>query len=247
MRAPVSFALALLVVAGGCRSGDAVTADANRDVATHEFGEGAAGVYVLRSIAGKSLPAVVVSHQSYHAVMTSDTIFLHADGTGASASTKQVTEDAPERTMREQTAFTYDIAGTRLTAEIPCLGIMLCMAPPHYTGTLSADALELDLALNYRVPLRYAKVSGPGDVADVRITPSAGINIARSGTLQLVAVAVDAQSRTLPGRTASWSSLLPSVATVSDAGLVRGVAEGGVAIAAFIDGRSDTVTVRVER
>jgi len=41
-----------------------------------------AGIYVLRSVAGKALPVVIASHDSYHAVMLSDTIFLHADGSG---------------------------------------------------------------------------------------------------------------------------------------------------------------------
>lgn len=247
MRAILSFALVSFAATSGCRSGDPVTADASRDVATHELGDGVAGVYVLRSVVGTSLPAVLVSHDHYHAVITADTIFLHDDGTGAALSTKRVTEDAPERTDRDHAAFTYKVTGQRLTAEIPCLGLMLCMAPPHYTGTLSADGLELDLALNYRVPMRYAKVSGPGPVADVRVTPSSNVTIVRGGTVQLSAVALDAQGRAVANRVPLWSSLFPSVATVSANGLVRGVAEGDMSVAVFIDGRSDTVAVRVDR
>jgi hypothetical protein len=241
------FSLALILVAVGCRPGGPAATEANRDVAGRELGDGPAGIYVLRSVAGTPLPAVVVSHESYRAVMTSDTMFLHADGTGGIASVKRVTEDEPagERTMREQASFTYALSGDRLTAEIPCGPLMSCLMPPHYAGALSADALELDLALNYRVPLRYAKVAGPSDVADVRITPTGDVSVAPGATLQLTVAAVDAEGRTIAGRTASWSSFLPSVATVSATGAVRGVAPGAAVISAFIDGRADSVVVTV--
>ena len=248
MHGRVFFSLALLMAAG-CQSGDPITADTNRDAAVQELGDGAPGIYVLRSIAGVPVPAVLVSHESYHAVMTADTIFLHADGTGATSSTKRVTEEVPagERTAREQTGFTYKLTGSRLTAEIPCPPLASCLAPPHYTGTIGSAALELDFALNYRVPMRYAKVAGPSDVAGVRITPSTNLSVVGSATLQLSATAVDAQGRSLSGRAPSWSALAPSVATVTSEGVVQGVAEGTALVSAFIGGRADTVTVRVER
>lgn len=249
MRPAVSVSLALLVAASACQPHDALTADADRDAAARKLGESPAGTYVLRSVAGTALPAVLVSHETHHVVVTSDTIFLHADGIGASTSTRQVTEVEPagERTERELVTFTYTITGGRLTAEIPCFGLATCLALPHYAGTVSADAIELDLALNYRVPLQYAKVAGPSDVAEVRITPSADLSVRIGGTLPLAAAAIDAQSRPLAGRTASWTSLVPSVATVTDDGVVRSVTEGSALIMAFIGGRADTVAVRVDR
>ena len=95
--------------------------------------------------------------------------------------------------------------------------------------------------------MRYAKVAGPSDVASVRITPSTNLSVVGSGTLQLSASAVDAQGRSLSGRAPAWSALAPSVATVSSEGVVQGVAEGTALVSAFIGGRADTVTVRVER
>ena len=101
MRTIATLTLVLLATAAGCKPTDEVTASGNRDV-VGELGTGAPGVYVLRSIAGQPLPAVVTSHESYHAVMVADTIFLHADGWGGDAAVKRVTEEpaAGERRAR---------------------------------------------------------------------------------------------------------------------------------------------------
>jgi len=248
MRRSVLPAIAVVAIASACHSNDALTGNPNPDVALRELGNGPAGVYVLRSIAGQSLPAVIVSHESYHALMVADTIFLHADGTGGASQVKRVTEDPKdgERIRSEQIAYMYKLAGDRLTVEIPCGPLASCLAPPHYAGTLSSNGLDLDLAINYRVPLHYEKVAGPTNVAEVRISPSTNVAIRAGQTVQLSAAAFDAQGRALD-RKVAWMSLSPSVASMSAPGKFFGVTEGDAAVAAFVDGRSDTVVVRVNR
>ena len=249
MRGTVSFPLALLAFAGACSSGDPVTADPRPDIVARELGNGPAGVYVLRSIAGRTLPAVIVSHESYNAVMLADTIFLHADGTGGFSSVQRVTEDPAqgERTDRDQNVFTYALSGSRLTAEFRCPDLGACLAAPHYVGTVSANALRLEMALNYRVPLEFAKVAGPSDVAEVRISPSPRVVITEGGTGQLSAAAFDANGGVLAGKKFAWAALSPSVATVDQRGALRAVVEGDAAVVAFVEGRADTVVVRVDR
>lgn len=247
MRRTWMLSLTLLAVAG-CQPINDVTDTGNRDVADR-FGSDAAGIYVLRTVQGNSLPAVVASHASYHAVMLADTIYLHADGWGGDAAVKRVTEDpaAGERVVRDDGAFTYEISGGRLTGEFPCNDVIVlaaCAAPPHLAGTLSANGLELDVALSYRLPLRYVKVGGPSDVAAIRIGPADDLSLAVGATLQLVATPLDAQGRSLSARSASWRSIPSSHATVSG-GTVRGVARGTAYVIAFIDGRTDTVRVQV--
>ena len=238
--------LALAFTAGACRPEDQLTPTGSPDV-VGELGSGGAGIYVLRSVAGQSLPAVVASHESYHAVMIADTLFLHADGWGGNATVKRITEDpaAGERLIREDGAFTYEVSGSRLTAEYPCNDVIVlaaCAAPPHLAGTLQSDVLELDVALAYRLPLRYAKVAGPSNVAAVRISSSSDLTVAVGSTLQLTATATDAEGQAL-SRTASWHAF-PSNATVND-GVLRGIARGTVYVLAHIDGRADTVRVQV--
>lgn len=244
-----TLALALFA-ASACKQQDPVATPVSKDI-IGELGSGPAGVYVLRTIAGRSLPAVVASHDSYHAVMLADTIFLHSDGWGGNAAVKRVTEDVPagERQVREGGTFTYEVSGDRLTIEYPCNDVVVlaaCAAPPHFEGSLTADGLDLDKTVfSYRMPLRYAKVAGPSPVAAVRITPSNDVAVNVGGTLQLTASAVDASGQLLSGRTASWRAFPPSHATV-DGGTVRGVRRGVAFVVASINAREDTVRLEVK-
>jgi hypothetical protein len=243
----------LIAITSACSSSDPVTTPLqNPDVGQRKDDGGPAGIYVLASVAGAPLPATVVANQGVTAVMLADTMFLHADGTGAVATVERVKEtDRPnDYTLRSEAPFTYTITGGRLSAEIPCRDVIVlaaCVKPPHYVGTVSSGALDLDYALNLRVPLHFARVAGPTDVGAVQIAPSNDLAVKVGATVQLTAKAVDAAGVALANRKASWMSLLPSAATVSSSGSVRGVAEGITLITAFIEGRADTVTVHVNR
>jgi hypothetical protein len=244
-----AFALAL-VVAVACKQQDPVATPVTSDI-QGELGSGPAGVYVLRTIAGHSLPAVVASHESYHAVMLADTIFLHADGSGGRAAVMRVTEDPAvgERQVREGGTFTYEVSGDHLTVEYPCNDVIVlaaCAAPPHFEGSLTTDGLDLDKTVfSYRMPLRYAKVAGPSPVAAVRITPTDNVVVDVGGTLRLTASALDASGQPVAGRTASWRAFPSSHATV-DGGTVRGIRRGIAFVTASIDGREATVRVEVK-
>ena len=65
------------------------------------------------------------------------------------------------------------------------------------------------------------------------------------GTLQLVAILKDARGNLLTGRTVSWTSRAPTVATVNTSGLVAGVTEGLATITAASEGKSDTTQLSV--
>lgn len=85
----------------------------------------------------------------------------------------------------------------------------------------------------------------PVPVAAVLIgqrTPS----VRQGETVQLSAVAQDAIARPLTGRVITWVSLSPTVATVTNAGLVTGVSSGSAFIRATSEGKSDSVSLRVK-
>lgn len=85
----------------------------------------------------------------------------------------------------------------------------------------------------------------PRAVASVRIEPATA-NVAVGRTSTLVAVALDAQGNTLPGRTATWTSADETIVTVSRQGAITGVLAGGpVTITATIEGHSGTAQVTV--
>lgn len=81
-------------------------------------------------------------------------------------------------------------------------------------------------------------------VAAVAITPgSAALDVGQSASL--TAVATDASGNTLTGRTITWSSANTSIATVTTAGLVKGVGAGTTTISATAEGKTGTAQVVV--
>ena len=83
-------------------------------------------------------------------------------------------------------------------------------------------------------------------VANVSITPAGSQTVFQGLTLQLTATVRDGSGNTLSGRTVNWSTSNPSIATVSQAGLVTGVALGQVSITAESEGVTSGVGVTVQ-
>ena len=81
-------------------------------------------------------------------------------------------------------------------------------------------------------------------VAAVAVSPgSAALDVGQSASL--TAVTTDANGNTLAGRTITWSSANTSVATVTAAGLVKGIGAGTTTINATSEGRTGTAQVVV--
>jgi uncharacterized protein YjdB len=83
-----------------------------------------------------------------------------------------------------------------------------------------------------------------GAVATVVVGPSSP-SVLVGTTQQLTATLKDASGNVLSGRTVTWQTDKPGVATVSASGLVTGVAVGSAVITATSEGKSGTVTVSV--
>lgn len=87
------------------------------------------------------------------------------------------------------------------------------------------------------------------DAASVEITPPSG-SVEQGDSLQLTAVAKDAGGVVIPGRTIVWTTLVGGVASVSNAGKVRGLTLGNAGIVATTSGAlgvpvSDTAVISV--
>lgn len=80
--------------------------------------------------------------------------------------------------------------------------------------------------------------------ASVTITP-ATLTIDPGATLGLTATVKDAAGNVLPNRPVTWTSSAPTVATVSSAGVISGVAQGSTTISATHDGKTGTAVVTV--
>lgn len=86
----------------------------------------------------------------------------------------------------------------------------------------------------------------PLPVASVQVTPATG-TVLVGGTRQLAAQALSDSGQALAGRTVTWTSGAPGVASVSPAGLVTGIAPGIAVIVAVADGVPGFATITVER
>lgn len=84
----------------------------------------------------------------------------------------------------------------------------------------------------------------PADVASVAITPPSA-SLAMGQTTTLVATPKGPSGETLTGRTVTWSSSNTGVASVTNAGVVTGVAPGTATITAESEGKSTPVQVTV--
>jgi len=82
-------------------------------------------------------------------------------------------------------------------------------------------------------------------VSTVRITPTGGQVLRLGGSLQLAATPFNANNQPLTGRTITWTSSNPLVATVSATGRVTSVALGAATITAEVDGRQGTSQLQV--
>ena len=81
-------------------------------------------------------------------------------------------------------------------------------------------------------------------VATVSVSPgSASLSVGQ--TAQLTAMLRDANGNPLSGRTLSWSSNNPAVATVSASGLATAIAAGSAVITAASEGKSGTASIGV--
>lgn len=122
---------------------------------------GPAGLYVLRSLAG--IPPPVVGNQAANLVVIGDTIRLRAGGTGIETGMElAIDATMPQGEIKRayEREFSYRLSGDRIEVEFPCPrdALMLCAAPPHYVGSLTAEGLEFGYALYYRTPLVFQRV-----------------------------------------------------------------------------------------
>ena len=81
-------------------------------------------------------------------------------------------------------------------------------------------------------------------VASVSVSP-ASATVLLGQTVQLTAIAKDANGNPLTGRAVTWVSNAPGVASVSASGLVTGVAAGTATLTATSEGKSGTAAIAV--
>lgn len=119
-------------------------------------------------------------------------------------------------------------------ATVSPLGVVTAVGAGSATITGTSEGKSATMAV--RVTL--------APIATITIAPNGG-TVGVGDSLQLTATPHDAGGAPLSGRTIEWSSSDPSIASVNQSGLVRGLAPGDVTITATAEGVTATVTVAV--
>jgi len=109
-----------------------------------------------------------------------------------------------------------------------------------YRGTLNVDAVFGSLS-NVASGTTAASTA---PVASVTVSP-ASASLLVGATQQFTATLRDANGNVLTGRTVTWASSAPLLATVSGSGLMTAVAVGSVTITAASEGKNGTATLTI--
>ncbi len=156
---------------------------------------------------------------------------------GQSASLTAVTTDANGNTLTGRT-ITWSSANTSI-ATVTTAGLVKGIG----AGSTTINATSEGKTGTAQVVVT-ATTPPPTPVASVTVSPPTTA-LAIGGTATLTATVKQANGATLTGRTVTWSSSAPNVATVSNSGDVTAVAAGNATITATSEGKSGTASVTV--
>jgi len=196
-----------------------VTAVARGTATISAVADGKTGGATL-TVAAKTAAAVVVTPNAASATI------------GQSAQLTATVKDATGGTLIGRT-ITWTSANTAV-ATVSNTGLVNAVGAGSTTISASADGLTGQASFT----------TTSVTAAAVTITPNLPV-VQIGQDLQLTATAYDASGNALPARVASWASVNPTVATVSNTGRVTGVSSGHVDIKATIDGKVATAVLGV--
>ena len=120
-------------------------------------------------------------------------------------------------------------------ATVSSAGLVTAVAPGSATIFATSESKSGSAAITVTaVPVNAVTVTPPTSTLVV------------GGAVQLTAAVTDAGGHPLTGRTITWVSTTPSVATTSNTGLVTAIAVGTTDITATSEGKADTTQITVQ-
>jgi hypothetical protein len=126
------------------------------------------GSYVLRTVAGESLPTVLSTNEFYEFRVLADTLRLTPGGTGTLSGVEQarsLTPSLPDEEPESVTIqFHYQVSGANeIAIAFDCPDNGNCVAPPHMTARLTNTGLQVSWApsLGGRNPMVFVAISEP--------------------------------------------------------------------------------------
>lgn len=125
----------------------------------------APGTYVLRRIDGDPLPAILYDNEIYAVRVISDTIRLHANGTGLIAGVRDFLPLheglPPQPPVHQRTRIRYAASGDALEINFECPPDADCVPGPHLIAHIGLDGLTARWGPSMigRSPLFYTQVA----------------------------------------------------------------------------------------
>jgi hypothetical protein len=141
------------------------------------------------------------------------------------------------------------LVGSAVGAKQTCTVLGLAAATAHqfqlvaFRGTLNVDAVFGGLS-NVASGTTLADPPSTAPVASVTLSP-ASLSLSVGATQRLTVTLKDAGGTILTGRSISWTSSAPLLATVSTSGVVSGVAVGTATIRATSEGISSSAAITI--
>ncbi|MGH7710934.1 MAG: Ig-like domain-containing protein [Gemmatimonadaceae bacterium] len=158
-----------------------------------------------------------------------------------------LTADIPLGSSRQLAANVLDQAGNAISGRpITWSSSNATVATVSVSGVVSAVALgsaTITAAVEGKTGSATITVVDP--VASVRISPQGPLVLRVGGTVQLTATPLSATGQPLTGRTVTWFSTNPNVASVTATGEVTAVAVGTATVTAEIEARQGQAGVNV--
>jgi hypothetical protein len=117
-----------------------------------------AGTYVLRSVRGDPLPAVVRETNQSQLRVLADSLYLNRDGTGREVWVLESTGPYASGPEHSERSLTFQTRGGRLEGTYPCGPLEICVGVIALRGDVTPSGLRLDVNAHASGPLVFERV-----------------------------------------------------------------------------------------
>jgi hypothetical protein len=120
--------------------------------------EDAAGAYVLRTVRGEPLPAVLWEGDGMQFRVLADTLHLNADGTGREIWLLELSGQRAAQSSRLERPLQFEIRDGRLEGTYLCPPSLYCLGVVQYLrGWFTSEGLRLDVAMHGEGPFEFVR------------------------------------------------------------------------------------------
>ncbi|MGQ0767252.1 MAG: beta strand repeat-containing protein, partial [Gemmatimonadota bacterium] len=152
-------------------------------------------------------------------------------GSGTATATATLRDAGNNILTGRPVAWNSSVAGT---ATVDAAGVITTGATPGQTIiTATSEGVQGNRTFKYLAPANSISLTSSGD------------SVLGTGTLAISATVRDALNNILTGRAITWTSRTLAAATVSTSGVVTGVAPGTSWIVASVEGKLDSLNLRI--